>query len=334
MVNGRERFRTLVVVLCVALIAACRPRDVQQQQRFLAATPTPLSTPLPVVPTPIPPGAEGNPLWMVVRPIDSSGAADTESAAKALTDMIKQKTSLSVQVVTVNRYAEALAALCGSGKGQVAIAWLDGITYAAANAQNCGLPVLQVKRDTKREVETGASGQIIVSRTLGTGDIGALNGRTFCRLNVSDFYSWLLPSLVLKTKGIDVLRDVQSVSDYRDVPALVKAVASGDCAGAGVSEDVFTQYADQLADVKDQVRVVDTTPSFPYDILLFPLEVQLGVRLTLTDTLMDIASNPDTAGSLRTLLGQDSLSRVQPDDFNDLQKFMSDTGLDFTQLGN
>jgi hypothetical protein len=101
-----------------------------------------------------------------------------------------------------------------------------------------------VKRDTRREVETGASGQIIINRSLGSTELSAIEGRTFCRLGSDDFYSWLLPLLVLKTEGIDLLTETEAVVDYEDIPALITAVSEGECDAAGIPEDALTAYED------------------------------------------------------------------------------------------
>src|SRR5262245_37872847 len=107
----------------ILILAACGSRQAQQELVGLR-TATPISTPLPVVPTAIPAVLEGNPIRMVIRPANVLSREERELAVGTLTALIKDKTKLDIEVVTVSRYAEALAALCESGGGQVSIAWL------------------------------------------------------------------------------------------------------------------------------------------------------------------------------------------------------------------
>lgn len=71
---------------------------------------------------------------------------------------IFDQTSLYVDVVFANDYADALTDLCNSGTGIASIPWLDGMTYQAAVAQSCGQPVLQiaVAADAPANFATGA----------------------------------------------------------------------------------------------------------------------------------------------------------------------------------
>lgn len=324
--KGTRHYRIVVLGLLVLLIAAaCRPT---QQPTRPPATATPSGPP-----TPIPAGADGNPLRVLLRPPSPLSDTDAQTFATQIDDAVNQKTGLFIQIVPIKSYGEALGALCDNSSA-LSMAWLDGVTYIAAVAQKCGLPALQVKRDTKREVETGASGQIILSKKLGNNvDVRAIKGRAFCRLNVDDFYTWLLPALVMKANNIDPFHDLKSVTDYPDVPALVKAVANADCDAAGVSEDMLSQYADQIAGDKDNIRVVLTTPPFPYGILTYPFDLQLGVRLALNQAFLDIANDADTGAALKALLGQDSLVPVNPADYDELTAFLNSTGYNFVQLG-
>lgn len=59
-----------------------------------------------------------------------------------LEDAISQETGLIVAIETENEIGDALRRLCNGE----AVVWLDGFTYAAARAQNCGTPALLIGR--------------------------------------------------------------------------------------------------------------------------------------------------------------------------------------------
>jgi len=270
-----------------------------------------------------------------------------------------QRTGLYVDVVIVDTYGEAFVDLCDSGSGVVTIPWLDGVTYKAALERNCGEPALQVAITTGSEAEfaplvvvestaeatpdataeptaqpedepvtrVGTAGVIIANRTLTSGGAGldVIFNQTYCRLGYDDFYTWMLPLLLYKRNGIDLLRAPETIVDYASIETLVRAVADGDCAVTGLSEDDYSRFADL-----EGIRRLSTSIAFPYGVFFYPLEVGLGVRLTLTETLQALADSRP----LRLLLGQDSIVPVVPDDFAELDQFMASAGLDFAQLGN
>lgn len=178
------------------------------------------------------------------------------------------------------------------------------------------------------EPQTGMAGQIIVYPRLGTTDLSAIVGRTFCRLGYDDLYSWLLPTLIFSTRNIDLLED-STVINVATVPALVEAVASGECTMAGVAEGVL-----ESLEMTDSVRVATTSQPLPHGVLVYAPEVQLGVRLTMDETLLEMAEDPDAAALWKPLLNQDAMLKAAPQDFDPLRDFLEATRLDFARLGN
>ena len=322
------RLLYVIGIVLIVLLAACRRQQAAQQSAREVNTPTPISTPLPPIPTVVPVGlSEDNPLQMVIHPFEPMAAARNDAARfqSALADA----SGLFIEITLVEREAEALAALCNSSGGQVSVAWLDGVGYMAATAQNCGQPALQVTRGRGRNATTGLAGQIIANSNVGISAVSQLSGDKFCRLGYDDFYSWLVPSLLFEANGVDPLNDLDTVTDYAELPDLLQAVADGDCEATGVPEGVL----DEADDVRDQIDIVETTIAFPYPILMYPLEVPLGTRLALTDALVSMSQNSTNAERMRTFLGQDGLERVNADDFIEFRNFMDSTGLNFAHLG-
>ncbi len=323
-----------ILVAALLLLPACR-RQVAQVGPTAAPTMTvtPRSTPLPAIATVVPAGAEDNPLQMVIRPDGSMSAA--RSAIADFEAAILEQSGLVVRVELVERYAEALAALCDSSGGQVSVAWLNGASYVAAKAENCGTPILQVERGTRRDAKTGEAASIIVNADANISTISALRGKSFCRIAYDDFYTWLAPSLILKANGLNPLSDVGAVTDYEDIPALVAAVADGDCDVAGIAANALDEYADVIGDVSETVEILTTTDTaFPFAVLMIPPDVQLGTRISLNNVLVSLAEDSTTAVKMRALLGQNAIIPVTADDFTDLTDFVESTQLDFSQLGN
>jgi phosphonate transport system substrate-binding protein len=325
----------LLLILGVAmLLAACRRQAAQGGPAIAPTlTPTPRSTPLPAVATAIPAGAEGNPLQMVFRPDGSMSAA--RNAIADFEAAILEKSGLSVKVELVERYAEALAALCDSSGGQASVAWLNGASYVAALAQNCGTPVLQVERGTSRRATAGEAASLIVTSKANINTLSSLRGKAFCRISYDDFYTWLAPSLILKANGLNPLSDVGTTIDYEDLPTMIQAVAAGDCDAAGIPAGALEEYADVLGDASENIDVLTTTDvAFPYAVMMIPPDMPLGTRLSLNNALVALSEDSTVAVKMRALLDQNALVPVTTDDFKDLADFMESTHLDFSQLGS
>jgi ABC-type phosphate/phosphonate transport system substrate-binding protein len=310
------------VLLCV-LLAACRRQGAQGPTLQPTLTTTPRSTPLPSLEPTVAPGSENNPIRMtIVQP----GGATRETALERATDNVAtallEESGLTVEVELVESDADGIAALCDVS-GVPAVAWLSGIGYGVASANACGTPALMVERGTGRQITTGETVQIIVNGESEATDISGLAGHTFCRLGFEDFYTWLVPTLMLRTGGIAEMPDAV---DQPDSAALIQAVADSDCDAAGLTATDFDEFA---GDAESDVRVLNRTVTIPYAILMVPSSLPLDARTALLDALEAMAESDDLA----TLLNQDGLVRVGDGDLADLDTFLSSTGVDFAQLG-
>lgn len=325
--------RGVVLLFLVLVIAACRPQEAVVQPTALPTlSPTPRSTPLPVVATAVPPGQESNPLQIVLRPFESLNTA--RAVLDDLEDAILNQSGITVNFELVNRDAEALAALCASSSGRTAAVWVGGVEYLAAEAMNCGQPVLQVERGTRANASTGSASSVIVRAGSSLAQLSALNDRIFCRLSYDDVSTWLIPVLLLQASGVNITDDLQQIRDYDSIPELVKAVASRQCDAAGIPSDALEQFDDDLGDTVEQVNVIATSLEFPYAVMLLPAEVPLGTRVALNDAFIRLARDQRVSSQLRSLLGQSAIIAAVPSDFDELVEFGESTGLDFAQLGN
>lgn len=316
----------VAALLALLLAAACRaetgPVESASQSTL---TPTPLSTPLPPLPTVIAIGQAENPLRMIVRV--EGGSAPARAAAAELEAALLQRAGVTLDVQLVAREAEALAALCDSFGGQATVAWLSGTAYLVAHALKCGQPALQVTRGD--DGATGGAVSIVVNNDARIAAFAALAGKTFCRVSSGDAQSWLIPALMMRAAGFQPTA-LKATRDYPNPGAAVAAVNAGECDAAGVPAALLERLSDAEA---DNLTTLATSIPIPYSILMIPNAVPLGTRAALVETLNRLADERQSALWLRDLLGQETLIPAAPEDFADLLAFGASTGLDFAALG-
>jgi hypothetical protein len=184
---------------------------------------------------------------------------------------------------------------------------------------------------------TGQAGAIVVNRDLGVTLLNGVIDGTFCRTEMSDFYSWLLPTLMFDAAGIDLTGANVTLVDYPDTEAVLDAVAAGECTMAGVAQTVVD------AGLPDGVTLAQTSVEFPLHVLVYPSTLDGGIRDTLNTTLIAIATDPQTNGLIAPLVHATNDSGEAParvallpmtaEDFADLEAFIAAAGLDFAVLG-
>lgn len=314
----------------IVLLAACRSQTAQQGPFVAAtATATPRSTPLPAVATVVPPGIEDNPIHMVINPPGSANLV-TGAQITSFEEALAADSDLVVEVTVVDRYAEALAALCDSTPSNVTVAWLDGLTYQAAIAQNCGEPVMQAERGTGSG-SAGDTGLIITRSDSGLGSVQALNGRSFCRISYTDYFSWLVPSILMDAGGVSPVNGLESIVDYPNIRAMVNGLLDEECDAAGISQ---SEFDDLSGTVREQLTILEETPLFPHAVLMYPFNLPLGERIRLDNALLAANNDSDGSDAMLPFLAQDRLRRVSSSTFDELSTFLDSTGLDFAQLGS
>jgi ABC-type phosphate/phosphonate transport system substrate-binding protein len=313
----------ILVVACLSLLllTSCRRLPKAGPTPRPSITPTPRSTALPPVPTLAPAGTQENPLHMAVVAPDA--AAIGQVVINAIESAMLTQANLYVVVDLVSTDADALAALCNSPGGTVSAAWLGGLAYVGAYAQECGSAALQVERGSTDDEATGDTARVIVNPALDVSSIGDLAGHSFCRIGYDDMYSWMIPSLMLRAAGVNSA-DLLQIIDYQDMDTLVADVANGACDAAGI--------AGSQLEADSGVRTLQESVAIPYRVLVVPEQVPFGQRQQLVDTLVAMSEGAQPE-SLEVLLDQTGLIPAEDNDFTSLRGFINRSGIDLAQAG-
>jgi len=322
----------MIGAICLALLAtSCRRLPYAPPTVKPTITPTPRSTALPPVPTSVPVASANNPLHIqFVAPKQSISQQALKSAGDDLEKALNDATQMTVTVDVVDKDAEALAALCDSPKGTVSAAWLSGLAYAAAFAQNCGSAALQVERGASASAVTGDQARIIANAGANIGQVADLAKHTFCRLGYTDIYSWLIPSLMIHNAGV-ADSDLKSITDYTDAGQMIDDVVAGKCDAAGIAGSQFDDVAS--SSTRSAVHTLQQSATIPFAVLVVPPELPLAQQQQLSNALIAIG-NGSRADTLKTLLNQDQIVTATDDDLSSLRSFVSGAGIDLAQAGN
>ncbi len=343
-INRRTLFKlnfSLVFILLLLLLwlflVACGDGDEKNTGPVVRRGPSlPTSTPLPtplatVAATAVPLGDAQRPVVLVVTAPEGNPSSDVEQIGRALETYLQAELAeeFGYEFALEIRYVSesgALDALCNGLNGSPVAAWTNAFTMHAAHQQCGAVPLLAVQRD-----EMVGQTLEIVTRTA-INSLTGLTGRRWCRLSADDFTSWIMPSLILSSKGVDPFAGFSSiVEEYEDSDAdnlaMLKAIYNNDCDAAAFPPGSFEDLVDRLARDEDasvsQVRrslklLVEAAAGdsltedyiIPYETLVFPSDtmIPLALRLTITEQMKEFFEDDDTgADRLLSLFQHDDL---------------------------
>jgi ABC-type phosphate/phosphonate transport system substrate-binding protein len=308
-------FAILALTLSAAL-AGCRRTVVVTPTPLPTATltPTPFSTALPTVEPQATYGGDARPYQLLLQAPDASS-----NAVDGLESFLNDNAGFTFTVTRAESGAAALTALCGATP---TLAFVDGWTLLAAQAQGCARPILSYVRGQGSAARTGVSADLIVPATSQASDASGLRGLIYCRLNESDLETWILPTLIMRTAaGFDPFTDFQTVRDVPTLQALVQEVAAGNCVGA-VPAGTVGEYGELSA----AVRVLQSSPELPFGGVVVSATVSLATADSLSELLVDNATK------VRGVIDATTVQGAQQSSIDAMVGFMRQARFDLTAL--
>jgi ABC-type phosphate/phosphonate transport system substrate-binding protein len=301
-------------------------------------TPTERSTPLPDVPDAPALGQEDRQITILFALFGDQANDSAKRAGIDLHQSLLDELDLDVNIEFVDENA-ALEAVCS---GAPDVVWVSAFSYVAAQTQCEVVPALAVKRGRSPRISIGTTAELIGRSDIN--GVSELKGKVFCRSDKQDlFTSWIFPSLMMASRGVDPMLDLSAVQDYPDDLAVGRALYEDKCAAAALPPDQFEDFLIDLAnelstdeqpvttsDLSKVVKILSpagdtsaptnesTWPGFgsgvvPYEALVFPPDSALPkeMRDQVTQVIADFFNDrTDGTQRLRALLDATGIMRV------------------------
>lgn len=314
-------------------------------------TVTPMSTPLAYPPTPQPVGSVENPLRWVMVPADPQAA---DALRVRFSELLSDALGVVVEVELATTVGDVIEQVCTPSLEQVTMGTVDALGYAIVQARGCANAALRLVNGSSVGDEI-----LIVTRQAETLEAARSLNLPFCRLSSADLESWVLPTLLLRT-----LRQDESVLgqplDRRSHTESLRTIGGGGCWGAAVPARVYNPLRTAQDPLVEGMRVLERTPRLPYGVVMIPSSVPLELRADLvalleeqTRAAMQSAApeatpepeataepeaTPDpNVSSISELaavfFGEYQLAPVDENDLAAVDRFFSQTRLDFARLG-
>ncbi|MBN1201195.1 MAG: PhnD/SsuA/transferrin family substrate-binding protein [Anaerolineae bacterium] len=368
-INRRASFWLILAAgaVLLALVAAGCSNDqgetgpvVTRPPTAIPPTPTPRSTALPDVPNVPLLGDNQRPIALLFVLPDGNDDSKAVDAKNALRDYFREL-DITIDVQFVEDDAVALKAVCNqSEEGYPTAAWVNPFTMIIAQDKCEAVPVLTVNRGSGRALSVGQTADIVSRADVSS--ISGLRSLAFCRLGADDFTSWVFPSLVMASQGVDPLTDLSAVHDYPNNLSMLRALYDGDCSAAAFPPDELENLLDELADelhdedenfvpgtLDETIKVLRSAgdASFPtdaerwqgfesgvipYDGLVFPPEriIPADLRQQIVEGILDFADSRAGQGLLDDILDASGFVEVAPDDYRAFHSLIVQAKWDMT----
>jgi phosphonate transport system substrate-binding protein len=264
-------------------------------------------------------GTEENPvIWSFVPSQDSEQVL---TGAQQIADLIEEKTGIVVRTNIATEYAGVIEAMCN---GEAHMGALNTFGYVLASERGCA----EVAVASVRYGSTFYTGQIVAGADTGIESLEDLNGKTFCRPDPLSTSGWIIPSIMMQANGIDPDTDLAQVLDANGHDGVITAVYNGDCDAGATFVDARSNVEDELADVKDKVLVIETSPEIPNDTISFSTEVPQEIRDQITEALLEIGSDEQYLEVLEETYSWQGLEAKDDSFYDPFRQVLDASGVD------
>lgn len=266
-------------------------------------------------------GTEENPITMAVVP--SGETEQVVSGFEQIADFVYEDTGLVIEPFVATEYAGVIEAMC-SDPPEAQIASLATFSYIIANERGCADVALVSVRYGRPVYD----GQIIVNADSGIESLEDLAGKTFCRPDPTSTSGWVVPSIMMRSVGVNPDTDLAEVVDAGGHPGTATAVYTGDCDAGATYVDARTAIEEEYPDVNDKVLVLEVSDPIPNDGVQFHPDFPAELRDQIVASLMKMAESEEGQEALETAYSWTALEPHDDTFYDGFRQVLEAAGVD------
>lgn len=298
------------LALLMMVLAGCGGQTGPAAPTRPVPTDIPEPTPLPPLPTVPALGSELNPLVVLLAPGEGGDASGVESLGTAFTT----DAGLYVEVRTAESYGDAYRALC---EQRAAVVTLDAFTYLAASREGCGTARYVVERDGA----TATQGQFVARDVFQPQSYRGV----FCRPDGESLHGWVIPTLTLRSRGVDPFTDLFDIVDAGSDEDVIRMIDAGEC-GLGATT-LGAQNGVGDLQFPQRLRVLEELIPISNDVVVISSHLDEVITAIMEDS---VSAQTD---EIAAIMGGERLIPTDDAAFTDLRNLFANAGVDPTSLG-
>jgi len=270
-------------------------------------------------------GSEDNPIIWVFVP---SGETERVTAgANAVADLLHDETGLYFKILVTPKYVGAIEAMCADPP-EAHMSSLATFAYVMASDNKCANAALL----SVRYGSPTYNGQILVHVDSGISKLEDLAGKTYCRSDPLSTSGWVIPSIMLRSAGVDPDTDLGNVVDTGSHEAVAAAVYNGDCDVGATYVDARTRIEEDYPDIMEQTVVIAIEPDIPNDGVQFHPSVDKDLRDKIVKGLLTIIQSEEGHEALNTAYQWDDLAEADDSFYDPFRQIIQASGINIEDL--
>lgn len=276
-------------------------------------------------------GTLKNPIKLYFTP--SVDAEKITMSAKPLINFLEKETGYYFETAIPTSYIAVVEAF-GTDRADIAI--INSFSYLLAHQKYGARAVLRVVRTGN---QTSFRGQIIAYVDSKINSIEDLNGKSFAFVDASSASGYILPSNLLRRKGVKLARETFAMKhDNVVIMVYQKQVDAGATFYSpphpvtGEPMDARSRVKKQYPDVFDKIKIVALTDEIPNDPVVFRKNMPDEMVEKIKKALLKFVNTEEGKKVLPDIYSMEGLIETTDSDYDGLRKMVEEAGIKLEEL--
>jgi phosphonate transport system substrate-binding protein len=276
-------------------------------------------------------GTRKNPVKLYFTP--SVDAEKITLSAKPLIQFLEKETGYYFETAIPTSYIAVVEAF-GTDRADIAI--INSFSYLLAHEKYGAKAVLRVIRTGNQAYYRG---QIIVRTDSGIEKLEDLNGKSIAYVDASSASGYILPSSLLRKKGIKPSRETFAMKhDNVVIMVYQKQVDAGATFYSpphpvtGEPLDARSRVKKQYPDVFEKIKILALTDSLPNDPVVFRKGMPDIMIQRIKNALLEFANSEEGKKIMPDIYSMEGLIETKDSDYDLLRKLVKEAGLNLEEM--